>query len=87
MAFEKGHEKLGCRKPNTPNKTHPEHPRNAQRGAGRSTAELWHKYFYNKDPAIAFEAFKLANQYMFGKPAQSPIASEDQPVGGQQFPV
>jgi hypothetical protein len=84
MAFEKGHEKLGGRKSHTPNKV-------TQSIRGLLNAELpedelrklWHKYLYNKDPAIAFEAFKLANQYMFGKPALSPISLDDSPqIGG-----
>jgi hypothetical protein len=70
MAFEKGHEKLGGRKSHTPNKV-------TQSIRGLLNAELpedelrklWRKYLYNKDLAIAFEAFKLANQYMFGRPA------------------
>jgi len=78
--FQKGHEKLGGRKPNTPNKVtqsirgllNTELPEDELR-------KLWYKYLYNKDLAIAFEAFKLANQYMFGRPAASPISEEDAP--------
>jgi hypothetical protein len=80
MPFDKGHEKLGGRKPNTPNKVtqsirallNAELPEDA-------LGKLWLKYLYNKDLAIAFEAFKLANQYMFGRPAASPINEEDAP--------
>jgi hypothetical protein len=87
MPFENGHEKLGGRKPGTPNK-------GTQSIRALLSAELpdgelrrqWHKYLYNKNPAIAFEAFKLANQYMFGRPAASPINEEDAPQHtGPQF--
>ena len=79
-AFENGHEKLGGRKPGTPNKgtqsiralLSEELPQNELR-------KQWHKYLYNKNPAIAFDAFKLANQYMFGRAASSPINDEDAP--------
>jgi hypothetical protein len=86
-AFAKGHEKLGGRKPNTPNKgtqsiralLDAELPEDELR-------KLWHKYLYNKNLAIAFEAFKLANQYKFGRPAASPINEEDAPQHmGPQF--
>ena len=80
MPVPKGY-RYGGRKPHTLNKV-------TQSIRGLLNAELpeddlrklWHKYLYNKDPAIAFDAFKLANQYMFGKPAGSPISSEDQPA-------
>ena len=79
-AFEKGHEKIGGRKKGAQNK-------GTQSIRALLNAELtqdelrklWHKYLYNKDPAIAFEAFKLANQYLFGRAASSPIHEEDAP--------
>src|SRR6516165_657812 len=86
-AFEKGHEKIGGRKKGAQNK-------GTQSIRALLNAELtqdelrklWHKYLYNKDLAIAFEAFKLANQYMFGRPAASPITEEDSPQHmGPQF--
>jgi len=86
-AFGKGHEKLGGRKPNTPNKVtqsirallNAELPEDDLR-------KLWHKYLYNKDLGIAFEAFKLANLFMFGRPASEPINEEDAPQHtGPQF--
>ena len=86
-SFKNGHEKIGGRKPNTPNKV-------TQSIRGLLNAELpedelrklWHKYLYNKDLAIAFEAFKLANQYMFGRPASEPLNEEDAPQQtGPQF--
>ena len=85
--FQNGHEKLGGRKAHTPNKVTqsirvllnaelPEH----------ELRKLWHKYLNNKDLTIAFEAFKLANQYMFGRAASSPINEEDAPQHtGPQF--
>ena len=39
----------------------------------------WRKWPPHKDLAIAFEAFKLANQYLFGRPAASPLNGEDAP--------
>ena len=76
-AFETGHETLGGRKPNTPNTVtqsirallNAELPQD-------ELPKLWHKYLYNKNFAIAFEAFEVANQYLFGWAAASPI-SED----------
>lgn len=42
--------------------------------------ELWQKWLYYKgDPKIAFEAFKLAQAYLFGKPVQPIIGEEDLP--------
>src|SRR6516225_10637793 len=85
--FKNGHEKRGGRKPHTPNKgtqsiralLDAELPEDELR-------KLWHKYLYNKDLAIAFEAFKLANQYMFGRPASEPLNEEDAPQQtGPQF--
>src|SRR6516165_7447877 len=77
MPVPKGY-RYGGRKSHTPNKV-------TQSIRGLLNAELpedelrklWHKYLYNKDPAIAFEAFKLANQYLFGRAASSPIHEED----------
>ena len=88
MAFEKGHEKLGGRKPNTPNKITQQSIRALLSAELREDdlRKLWHKYLYNKDLAIAFEAFKLANQYMFGRPASEPLNEEDAPQQtGPQF--
>ena len=36
----------------------------------------WNKWLRHSDPRIAFEAFKLANAYLFGKLAQT-VASEE----------
>ena len=79
-AFEKGHEKPGGRKPNTPNRvTQSIRELLNEELTHDELRKLWHKYLYNKDLAIAFESFKLANQYMFGRPAASPINEEDSP--------
>jgi hypothetical protein len=80
-------EKTGGRKPGTPNKV------TQSIRALLNTAlpedellRLWKKYLYHKETDIAFEAFKLANQYMFGRAAASPINEEDAPQHtGPQF--
>jgi hypothetical protein len=36
----------------------------------------WNKSLRHSDPRIAFEAFKLANAYLFGKPVQ-PVNGEE----------
>jgi hypothetical protein len=77
MAFDKGHEKLGGRKKGTRNKGTdliktllntllPE----------EELAGLWKQKLYSKNPQVAFEAFKLANHYLFGKPVQ-PVVGEE----------
>jgi hypothetical protein len=77
MPFEKGKAKrFGGRKPHTPNK------------ATAAIKELlneilhdealrkeWKRWLGHEDPKIAFEAFKLSQAYMFGKPVQ-PIVGE-----------
>jgi hypothetical protein len=78
--FANGHEKLGGRKPGTPNKgTQSIRALLSAELPGDELRKLWHKYLYHKNLAVAFEAFKLANQYMFGRPAASPINDEDAP--------
>jgi hypothetical protein len=80
-------EKTGGRKPGTPNKV------TQSIRALLNTAlpedellRLWKKYLYHREAHIAFEAFKLANQYKFGRPASSPINEEDAPQNeGPQF--
>lgn len=41
--------------------------------------ELWEKWLTFPDPHFRWEAFKLAQAYMFGKPAQPIIGEEDLP--------
>ena len=36
----------------------------------------WNKWLRHSDPRIAFEAFKLASAYLFGKPVQA-VAGEE----------
>jgi hypothetical protein len=70
-AFEKSHEKLGGRKKGTRNKVTQsikdlllsllEDSRNRQE---------WEYWLKHKDPHYRWEAFKLAQFYMFGKPVQ-----------------
>ena len=85
--FQNGHAKLGGRKPGTPNKgTQSIRALLNEELTEDELRKLWHKYLYSKDLAIAFEAFKLANQYMFGRPASSPLNEEDAPQHtGPQF--
>jgi hypothetical protein len=42
-------------------------------------AALWKKLLQHKNPHIAFEAFKLANYYMFGRPVTTVTGAEDPP--------
>ena len=78
--FQNGHAKLGGRKPGTPNKgTQSIRALLNEELTEDELRKLCHKYLYNKDLAIAFEAFKLANQYLFGRPAASPLNGEDAP--------
>ena len=39
----------------------------------------WNKWLRHSDPRIAFEAFKLAQFYLFGKPVQSVVGDEEAP--------
>jgi hypothetical protein len=36
----------------------------------------WNKSLQHSDPRIAFEAFKLANAYLFGRPGQQAVDEE-----------
>src|SRR6516164_6956630 len=40
---------------------------------------LWWKKLHSKDEAISMDALRIVTQYMFGKPAQSPIHPDDMP--------
>jgi hypothetical protein len=77
MVFHQGHRKAGGRKAGTPNK------------ATQSIKDLllsvledsrnrheWEYWLKHKDPHYRWEAFKLAQFYMSGKPVQ-PVASEE----------
>jgi len=50
---------------------------------------LWWKKLHSKDEAISMDALRIVTQYMFGKPAQSPIHPDDMPQaipgGGVEF--
>jgi hypothetical protein len=37
----------------------------------------WKKWAKHKDPRIAFETFKLALSYLYGKPAQTIVGQEE----------
>jgi hypothetical protein len=69
--------KTGGRTAGTPNK--------ASAGMKSLLAEMlpddqlkkeWSKWLRHSDPRIAFEAFKLASAYLFGKPVQA-VAGEE----------
>jgi hypothetical protein len=69
--------KTGGRTAGTPNK--------ASAGMKALLAEMlpdvrlkkeWNKWLRHSDPRIAFEAFKLATAYLFGKPVQA-VAGEE----------
>ena len=76
-AFEKGHKKLGGRKKGSLNRA-TESIKNALNGllSEEELGALWKTFLHHRNPHIAFEAFKLAQFYMFGKPVQ-PVASEE----------
>jgi hypothetical protein len=81
MPFDKGHKKLGGRKPHTPNKV----AQSVRALLNTALPEdellrLWKKYLYHRETDVAFAAFKLAVLYMFGRPAASPINEEDAPL-------
>jgi hypothetical protein len=80
MVFQKGRKKSGGRKKGALNKATksikkllntllPEH----------ELAVLWRNFLQHEDPHIAFEAFRLANYYMFGRPLTLVAAAEEPP--------
>lgn len=80
MAFSKGHGKLGGRKKGSRNKV-AESIKNALSMLlpEAELMALWEKFLNHKDPHIAFEAFKLANHYLFGKPVTIVAGAEEPP--------
>jgi hypothetical protein len=70
-AFEKGHKKLGGRKKGSLNRA-TESIKNALNGllSEEELVALWKTFLHHRNPHIAFEAFKLAQFYMFGKPVR-----------------
>lgn len=79
-AFEKGHKKLGGRTEGTRNRAM-DSSKNALNAflPEHELAALWKRFLQHKDPHIAFEAFKLANYYMFGKPVTIVSGGEEPP--------
>ena len=71
-AFEKGHKKAGGRAKGTPNKA-TESIKDLLNSLlpDKELARLWKENLHSKDPHVAFEAFKLANYYLFGRPVQA----------------
>ena len=80
MVFQKGREKSGGRKKGTSNKV-TESIKNALNVLlpEDELVELWKGFLYHDDSHIAFEAFKLANHYMFGKPVTIVAGAEELP--------
>lgn len=80
MVFQKRREKSGGRKKGTPNRA-TESIKNALDALlpEHEFVALWNKFLQHKNPHIAFEAFKLANYYMFGKPVTIVAGAEEPP--------
>jgi hypothetical protein len=80
MEYKKGHTKAGGRKPGTPNKA-TESIKNLLNCLlpEERLARDWNYYLKHADPHIRFEAFKLANSYLFGKPVMPIQGAEDAP--------
>jgi hypothetical protein len=77
MPFQRGREKTGGRQPGTQNKATESIKNLLNRLVPEKRLEReWNYYLKHADPHIRFEAFKLANSYLFGKPVQS-IFGED----------
>ena len=80
MPFQKGKPKTGGRKPGSLNK--------ATLGVKEILARVytdevqerdWRKWRNHKDPRIAWEAFKLSQSYLHGKPVQPVVGVEESP--------
>jgi hypothetical protein len=80
MAFKKGRKKTGGRKPGVLNKATLEIKEILARVYTDEIQEQdWRKWRAHKDPRIAWEAFKLAQSYLHGKPVQPLVGVEDSP--------
>jgi hypothetical protein len=80
MAFKKGRKKTGGRKPGVLNKATLEIKEILGRVYTDEVQEQdWRKWREHKDPRIAWEAFKLAQSYLHGKPVQPLVGVEDIP--------
>lgn len=72
--------RIGGRKKNTPNKaTFSIKLMLGELLHDTRNRELWNKWLTHKDPKYRWEAFKLAQAYMFGKPVQPIVGDEDLP--------
>src|SRR5271170_2044414 len=77
MPFQKGKGKTGGRQPGTPNKATESIKNLLNRLVPEERLEReWNYFLKHADPHIRFEAFKLANSYLFGKPVQ-PVVGEE----------
>jgi hypothetical protein len=76
-AFKRGRKKTGGRQPGTPNKATESIKNLLNRLLPEERLEReWNYYLRHADPHIRFEAFKLTNSYLFGKPVQ-PVVGEE----------
>jgi hypothetical protein len=77
MPFQKGREKTGGRRHGTLNKATESIKNLLNRLVPEERLEReWNYYLKHADRHIRFEAFKLANSYLFGKPVQ-PVLGEE----------
>jgi hypothetical protein len=78
--FKKGHEKVGGRKRGALNKATLAVKEIIGRVYTHEVQEAdWRKWRNHKDPRIAWEAFKLAQSYLHGKPVQPVVGVEESP--------
>lgn len=77
--FVKGQKKTGGRKKGSPNQAYT--IKAILKGIldEERLTELWKGYLSHKDLEVRFEAFKLANFYLFGKPITIVAGAEDLP--------
>jgi hypothetical protein len=79
-AYKKGRKKTGGRQPGTPNKATDSIKNLLNRLLPEERLEReWNFFLKHADPHIRFEAFKLVNSYLFGKPVMPIHGAEDAP--------
>ena len=80
MPFKKGRQKTGGRTAGTPNKdTQAIKELLVDLLDKRANRKEWEYWLHHKNTHLRFEAFKLAQFYMFGRPSPLPLAQEDAP--------
>jgi hypothetical protein len=78
--FEKGHKKLGGRKPGSRNQAVTDLKQLLNRMIPEEMLErMWWKELRNKDPHLRLKAFELMLHYRFGKPVQPIVGEENAP--------